>query len=170
MHDQGIFDENLDRSLGFLLNDVARLMRNRFDRQARELGLTRAQWRVMMFLRRHEGARQTELAGLLEVENVTLGRHIDRLEESGWVERRPDPSDRRAWRLFLDDKSRPILDKLAIVLMETREISLSGFNTEEREDLIETLIRIKTNLVGADAADAFDKKESPQTAVGATEL
>lgn len=167
MNDQDIFDENLDRSIGFLLNDVARLMRNRFDRQARDLGLTRAQWRVMMFLRRHEGARQTELAGLLEVENVTLGRHIDRLEESGWVERRPDPSDRRAWRLFLDKKSQPILDKLAVVLIETRETALSGFNNEERDELIETLIRIKSNLVNADAVNTFEGKVPP-AALGAS--
>jgi len=167
MSDQDIFDENLDRSIGFLLNDVARLMRNRFDRQARDLSLTRAQWRVMMFLRRHEGARQTELAALLEVENVTLGRHIDRLEESGWVERRPDPSDRRAWRLFLDENSQPILDKLAVVLIETRETALSGFNNEERDELIETLIRIKSNLVDADAANAFEEK-APTSALGAT--
>ena len=81
MNKHGMFDETLDRSLGFLLNDVSRQMRNRFDRNARALGLTRAQWRVMMFLRRHEGSRQSELAALLEVENVTLGRHIDRLED-----------------------------------------------------------------------------------------
>lgn len=169
MVDQDIFDENLDRSLGFLLNDVARLMRKRFDRQARDLGLTRAQWRVMMFLRRHEGARQNELAALLEVENVTLGRHIDRLEESGWVERRPDPSDRRAWLLFLDEKSRPILDKLAVVLIGTRETALSGFNTDEREDLIETLQRIKTNLVNADVADVFEVEQAPRTTLGAAD-
>ena len=169
MDDHDIFDENLDRSLGFLLNDVSRLMRNRFDRQARDLGLTRAQWRVMMFLRRHEGARQNELAALLEVENVTLSRHIDRLEESDWVERRPDPSDRRAWRLYLDEKSRPILDKLAIVLMETRETALSGFNAEERENLIETLQRIKTNLVDADAADTFGEDKAPRTTLGAAD-
>ena len=119
-------------SLGFLLNDVSRQLRNRFDRQARALGLTRAQWRVMMFLRRHEGARQSELAALLEVENVTLGRHIDRLEESGWVERRSDPSDRRAWLLYLADKSMPILDKLAVVLIETRETALTGFHARAR--------------------------------------
>ncbi len=169
MNDQSIFDEDLDRSLGFLLNDVARLMRNRFDRQARDLGLTRAQWRVMMFLRRHEGARQNELASLLEVENVTLGRHIDRLEESGWVERCSDPSDRRAWRLYLDEKSRPILDKLAIVLVETRESALSGFNVHERDALIETLIRIKSNLVDADATDAIEVEDAPRPAVGAAD-
>ena len=167
MNDQRIFDEDLDRSLGFLLNDVARLMRSRFDRQARDLGLTRAQWRVMMYLRRHEGARQNELAGLLEVENVTLGRHIDRLEESGWVERRADPSDRRAWRLHLDEKSRPILDRLAVVLIETRETALSGFNADERGSLIKTLIRMKYNLVDGDAIGAEDV---PRPTVGAADL
>tara|TARA_Y100001934_G_scaffold110843_1_gene135694 strand:+ start:690 stop:1193 length:504 start_codon:yes stop_codon:yes gene_type:complete len=167
MKDQSIFDEDLDRSLGFLLNDVARLMRTRFDRQARNLGLTRAQWRVMMYLRRHEGARQNELAGLLEVENVTLGRHIDRLEESGWVERRADPSDRRAWRLHLDEKSRPILDRLAVVLIETRETALSGFNADERGSLIKTLIRMKYNLVDGDAIGAEDV---PRPTVGAADL
>lgn len=168
MNEDGMFDENLDRSLGFLLNDVSRQMRNRFDRQARALGLTRAQWRVMMFLRRHEGARQNELAALLEVENVTLGRHIDRLEESGWVERRPDPSDRRAWRLFLAEKSMPMLDKLAVFLIETRETALNGFSAKERDALIETLLRIKTNLVDADDADAFEE-EAPRAALGAAD-
>ena len=168
MNGQSIFDEDLDRSLGFLLNDVARLMRTRFDRQARDLGLTRAQWRVMMYLRRHEGARQNELAGLLEVENVTLGRHIDRLEESGWVERRSDPSDRRAWLLYLADKSMPILDKLAVVLIETRETALTGFSAQERDDLIETLLRIKVNLADADEADTIAAKQ-PQAVIGAAD-
>ena len=166
MNNDSMFDENLDRSLGFLLNDVSRQMRNRFDRQARALGLTRAQWRVMMFLRRDEGARQNELASLLEVENVTLGRHIDRLEESGWVERRPDPTDRRAWRLFLAKKSMPMLDKLAVFLVETRETALNGFSSEERETLIETLIRMKTNLVDVDDAGLFEKNET-RVALGA---
>lgn len=163
-----MFDENLDRSLGFLLNDVSRLLRSRFDRRARALGLTRAQWRVMMFLRRHEGARQSELASLLEVENVTLGRHIDRLEESGWVERRRDPSDRRAWRLFLAQKSRPILDKLAVVLIETRETALDGFSQRERDALVATLLRIKTNLLEADATDAPGADEA-RIAIGAAD-
>ena len=168
MNDHGMFDENLDRSLGFLLNDVSRQLRNRLDRKARALGLTRAQWRVMMFLRRHEGARQSELAALLEVENVTLGRHIDRLEESGWVERRSDPSDRRAWLLYLADKSMPILDKLAVVLIETRETALTGFSAQERDDLIETLLRIKRNLADADETDTI-AAEQLEAAIGAAD-
>ena len=73
----------LDRSLGFLLGDSSRLLRKRFDRLARSLGLTRAQWRVIAMLRRNEGINQTAMADLMDVEPITLGRHVDRLEEAG---------------------------------------------------------------------------------------
>src|SRR5690606_28746084 len=94
-------DPYLTRSLGFLLADVSRLVRRRFDARARDLGLTRARWRVLPQLRRREGINEASLAEIMEVEPITLGRHIDRLVEKGFVERRPDPSDRRAWRLYL---------------------------------------------------------------------
>lgn len=137
---------NLDRSLGFLLNDVSRLMRQRFDERARDLGLTRAQWRVLGHLRRYEGIKQGSLAEILEVENVTLGRHIDRLEDAGWVERRRDPSDRRVWRLHLDQKSRPIIDRLNELSSEVRERAMTGFTDDERDRLIATLQSMKDNL------------------------
>jgi MarR family transcriptional regulator for hemolysin len=137
---------NLERSLGFLLNDVARLMRKRFDERARGLGLTRAQWRVLGHLRRYEGIKQGSLAEILEVENVTLGRHIDRLEEAGWVERRRDPADRRVWRLHLADKSRPIIDRLSELSSEVREHAMSGLSPQEREMLVDTLLAMKSNL------------------------
>ena len=73
------YDAYLTRSLGFLLADTSRLVRERFDSRARTLGLTRAQWRVLSQLRRREGINQTALAVILEIENITLGRHIDRL-------------------------------------------------------------------------------------------
>jgi len=138
---------NLERSLGFLLNDVARLMRKRFDERARDLGLTRAQWRVLGHLRRYEGIKQGSLAEILEVENVTLGRHIDRLEEDGWVERRRDPADRRVWRLHLADKSRPIIDRLSALSTEVREHAMSGLSAIERDSLIDTLLSMKGNLM-----------------------
>jgi len=138
---------NLERSLGFLLNDVARLMRKRFDERARDLGLTRAQWRVLGHLRRYEGIKQGSLAEILEVENVTLGRHIDRLEEDGWVERRRDPADRRVWRLHLADKSRPIIDRLSTLSTEVREHAMSGLSAIERDTLIDTLLSMKGNLM-----------------------
>jgi len=137
---------DLERSLGFLLNDVSRLMRQRFDERARGLGLTRAQWRVLNHVRQYEGINQGSLAEILEVETVTLGRHIDRLEDSGWVERRRDPADRRMWRLHLAEKSRPMIDRLTIVATEVREFALTGLSKVDREQLIDTLQTMKSNL------------------------
>ena len=140
---------DLERSLGFLLNDVSRLMRQRFDERARALGLTRAQWRVLRHLRQYEGIKQRSLAEMLEVETVTLGRHIDRLEDAGWVERRRDPSDRRVWRLHLAEKSRPMIDRLTELSGEVREFALSGFSKVDRERLIESLLAMKDNLTAS---------------------
>src|SRR3954447_25460282 len=97
-----------DRHLGFLLHDVARLLRTRFDQRARVLGLSRAQWSVLAHLSRNEGIRQNALADILEVEPITLARLLDRLEESGMVERRVDPNDRRARRLFVCPAAPPL--------------------------------------------------------------
>lgn len=149
---------NLERSLGFLLNDVARLMRKRFDERARDLGLTRAQWRVLGHLRRYEGIKQGSLAEILEVENVTLGRHIDRLEEDGWVERRRDPADRRVWRLHLADKSRPIIDRLSRLSSEVREHAMTGLSPTERDALIDTLQAMKGNLTNMAGEDGIDRR------------
>ncbi|HEX6842884.1 MAG TPA: MarR family transcriptional regulator, partial [Stellaceae bacterium] len=78
-----------ERSFGFLLHDIARLMRKRFDQRARSLNLSRAQWQLLVHLSRHEGITQSGLAEILEIENITVGRLVDRMEEAGWVERRP---------------------------------------------------------------------------------
>ena len=88
---------DLDRSFGFLVNDVARLFGRRFDQngRGRRLGLTRAQCRILGYLARNEGINQAGLADLLEIRPMTLVRQIDRMEDSGWIERRPDPADRR---------------------------------------------------------------------------
>ena len=96
---------------GFLISDVSRLMRRRFDERARAIGVTRAQWRALTALSRHEGINQGGLADLLEVEPITLCRMIDRLEEVGHVERRRAPADRRAGHLYLTAPSRPLLRK-----------------------------------------------------------
>lgn len=150
---------DLERSVGFLLNDVARLMRKRFDERARDLGLTRAQWRVLGHLRHYEGIKQSSLAEILEVENVTLGRHIDRLEDAGWVERRRDPADRRVWRLHLAKKSRPIIDRLNVLSTAVREQALSGFSAEERNCMIDTLRSMKDNLLNMKNAVPLDPQD-----------
>ncbi len=145
-------DPYLSRSLGFLLADVSRLVRQRFDARASRLGLTRAQWRVLAQLRRREGINQTALAEILEVEPITLGRHIDRLVEKGFVERRPDPADRRAWLLHLRAEVQPVLDRLREMSAETRMEALAGFTDAEADRLIEMLLQIKSNMTRLDGA------------------
>ena len=144
----------LDRSLGFLLGDSSRLLRKRFDRLARSFGMTRAQWRVIAVLRRDEGINQTAMADIMEIEPITLGRHIDRLEEAGWVERRPDPDDRRAWRIFLTDKVQPVLEEMENIAIEVRNDAMVDFSSMERERFIDNLIRVKSNLADAIRRDA----------------
>lgn len=151
-------------TIGFLLNDAARLMRRDFERRARPLGLTRAQWQMMFHLARNEGCNQATLAELLEVEPITLARLIDRLEASGLVERRADPNDRRARLLFLGAHAHPLLEELRAVGAETRESALAGINEEERTQLMTLLTRIRCNLsgrdmVGADASDTTETKK-----------
>ena len=147
-------DPYLTRSLGFLLGDVSRLVRARFDTRTRSLGLTRAQWRVLARLRRREGINQTELAEILEIETITLGRHIDRLEEKGWVERRRDPADRRAWNLYLNAKVQPVLNKMRAFSETTRKEALAGIAESDSELLIDLLLQIKGNMLELERAGA----------------
>jgi DNA-binding MarR family transcriptional regulator len=138
-------------SLGFLISDVSRLMRRRFDERAREVGATRAQWRTLTTLSRNEGLNQGALADLLEVEPITLCRMIDRLEESGLVERRRDPADRRAWQLFLTDKSTPILADLRAMADELFDQMLFGVDGPSRDALVGALDIIRANLLSLPA-------------------
>lgn len=134
-------------SLGFLLNDVARLIRRRFDERARGVGATRAQWKTLLVLSRNEGLNQGALADRLEVEPITLARMIDRLEEAGLVERRSDPADRRAWRIFLTEAARPKIEKLQTLANDLFEDIFVGVTSDERERLTDTLNLIRDNLL-----------------------
>lgn len=137
---------NLDRSFGFLVNDVARLFGRRFDQNGRRLGLTRAQCRTLGYLARNEGIIQAGLADLLEIRPMTLVRQIDRMEDAGWIERRADPADRRARRLYLTAKARPILGRIWNVANETRDESLARLSPTERDQLIDLLRRVHATL------------------------
>lgn len=135
--------------LGFLLNDVARLLRKRFEQHARDHGLTRAQWQVLAYLARNEGIPQARLAELLEVEAITLVRLLDKLEARGLIERRQHPSDRRMWLLHLRDAAHPILASMRPLGDLTRAEAFEGVSTAEREALLKTLSAMKTNLIEA---------------------
>ena len=140
---------DLDRSFGFLVNDVARLFGRRFSHNGRRLGLTRAQCRTLARIARNEGINQAGLADLLEVRPMTLVRQIDRMEEAGWIERRPDPADRRARLLFLTDKARPILGRIRAVANETRDEALARLSPAEKAQLIALLTPGARDAVGA---------------------
>ena len=138
--------EDLSRNFGFLLNDVARLLRTAYDRRIRKLGLTRAQWWVLTHLYRSNGVTQTELAETLEIEKPTLGRLLDRLEAKGWVRREHDASDRRVWRVHLTDEVEPALRTMRTIAAELRRDALTGLSAEQRERFVDTLLAIKENL------------------------
>lgn len=140
--------------LGFILTDTARLLRKRFDCSARAIGVTRAQWQVLMVLSRVEGINQAGLADRLEIENITLGRIVDRLEESGFVERRADPADRRMWRLYLTPAAGPVLEQLLALGESVEAEAIAGLTDAERKQLQELLARLRTNLSGRPAAAA----------------
>jgi MarR family transcriptional regulator for hemolysin len=133
-------------SVAFLLHDVARQIRYRFDARARALGVTRPQWRVLLYIARREGPTQSELADFLEVERITLGRMIDRLEEAGLVERRADPLDRRVWRLHMAAAAHGVVEKLALIASELEEEALSVLAPAEQTMLREALTRIRDGL------------------------
>jgi len=129
-----------------LLNDVARLMRTRFDQRARMRGMTRAQWGILVMLSRQPGLSQNEMAAISEVEPITVGRLIDRLEKRGFVERRPDPTDRRIRRLHLLPAAQPVLDEIARHREELYDAILSGIDSDQRERFVEALLQMKNNL------------------------
>ena len=139
-------------TIGFLVNDTARLMRKDFERRARSIGLTRAQWQTLFHLARNEGCNQATLADLMEVEPITLTRTVDRLETCGLVERRADPTDRRARLLFLGERAHPLLEQLRALGAETREIALAGIDEDERTLLMTLLTKMRANLTGREAA------------------
>ena len=136
----------INREFGFILNDVARLLRTYADYKAAQFGITRAQWAVLVRLERSEGLNQTELADMLDLQPITLTRLLDKLSDSGLIERRPDPGDRRAKRLFLTPAARPLLKRLAELGEETMTSTLAGIERDCIEKMVSQLALVKENL------------------------
>jgi MarR family transcriptional regulator for hemolysin len=134
------------RDLLFLLHDVARLVRVDADKRARAHGMTRAQWTILIWLKRRPGITQKELAELIEVEPITVARLIDRLEKSGMVERRPDPRDRRIWRLHLLAPAHPTLHEIDRQRADMARILTGGLDETTLETVTEALLRMKSTL------------------------
>lgn len=149
-----MFREDLSRNFGFILGDVARLMRTTFDRRVKALGLTRSQWWVLNHLFRNDGVTQSELADLLEVRKATLGRLLDRMEQKGWVRRENHAGDRRAKRVFLTDEVEPAIKAMRAAAADLRREALAGLSTEEQARFVDALLAIKANLARLDNGTA----------------
>lgn len=136
----------LQREFAFTINDVARMLRTYADHKAAQFGITRAQWVVLVRLDRSEGLKQSELAEILDLQPISLTRLLDKLCECGLIERRPDPVDRRAKRLFLTPAARPLLEKLGDLGEELLGTALAGVGRESVEHMVAQLALVKENL------------------------
>lgn len=151
IHDNG--------TLGFLLGDITRLLRERFNARAASAGLTLAQARALVYLARHEGISQVALARVIEVTPITLLRQVDRLSDAGLVERRANPVDRRAQKLYLTDAGRTLLKQLAVIAGAITETAVTGLTPAERDQLYVLLERVKSNLTETVAPSATGSPE-----------
>ena len=137
---------NPRREFAFLVNDVARLLRTFADQRARQFGMTRAQWAVLARLESNEGLKQSELAEMLDLQPITLTRLVDRLAANDLIERRADPDDRRAKRLYLTQAARPLMDRLAELGNDMMGAVLEGLDAKAVEQMIGELSHTKENL------------------------
>jgi len=159
---QGMIEEpeaepESDRNFGFLVHDVSRLIKRRFDRRARQTGLpiTRRQAAVMLYIARNEGVSQSEVATWLDLEPIALVRMLDKLHEEGLVERRAHPTDRRIRTLWLTPAARPVIERILIINVAIREEAFAGLPARARDTVINILDGIKDNLVlQEEAADS----------------
>jgi MarR family transcriptional regulator for hemolysin len=135
------------RNFGFLVRDVYRLYCKHFERYAREIELTLAQCKVLGHLSRNEGISQARLAELTDTDPMTLVRTLDRMQQDQWIERRSDPEDRRAHRLYLREAARPVVQRMWKLADQARQEALSALNVTEREQLVNLLERVHVVLL-----------------------
>src|SRR5882672_1042993 len=148
-------------TLDFLLRDVARSLRKKFEQKTRGSGLTRSQWQVLTYLAQNEGINQIGLAELLDVEPITLCRIVDKLQAFGLIERHPHASDRRVWTLHLTPAAHPKLMQVRELGDVTRSEAMAGVSDIEGLHLLETLQALKLNLTDAcDSSVAGHKRVS----------
>lgn len=155
--------EGIER-LGFLIHDVARLMRKRFEARASGLGLSAAQWRLLVRVTKEEGIAQARLAELLEIEPISVSRLIDRMEEGGWIERRTDPSDRRVRIIHPTAKAREAYAGVKGIAGEVYEEALTGLSPEGRRSLVFGLNTIADNLSDGETPSCQTTKKTEVTA------
>jgi DNA-binding MarR family transcriptional regulator len=145
-----------DRTFGFLVHDVSRLVKRRFERAARATGLpiTRRQAAVLLYIARSEGVSQAEVATWLDIEPIALVRMLDKLHEEELVERRAHPTDRRVRTLWLKPAARPVVERILEINLAIREEAFAGLAAGTRDALIAALDGVKRNLMAQEEAAA----------------
>ncbi len=141
-------------TMGMLVYDVARLMRRHFADQMAWSGLGQPSWRLLVHVARTPGLRAADLAEIMEMRPISVSRALDGLVRSELIERRADSRDRRAWRLFVTRKSRPLIARLEDLATETRELAMAGLSREDRSTLLRALTVARDNMskAGRDGA------------------
>lgn len=147
-----------DSTFAYLCQDVTGQLRKHFDRRATAFRLTRAQWRALKTIRRAEGLSQTELADRLDMEPIPVGRVIDRLEKTGYVERRADPADRRRWCLYLTAKAHAVVAEMEVIASGLRDEALRGITQADFDALLRVLAQIKNNLAALEGTAVAERE------------
>ena len=142
----------LNRNIGFLVSDIARLIGVEYNRIMKPMGLTTPQFRMIMQLQREDGVTQSRLANILAVGKVSTSGLIDRLEQSGWIERRPDPNDRRSNLIYLTDQAHAIEKRMLDTGKSLTKQTLKNLTPTQRTDLIDLLITVKENLLEVESS------------------
>jgi MarR family transcriptional regulator for hemolysin len=142
------------RSFGFLLKDVSRLYVQRFEERAAVLGLTLPQCKALVHLAGREGISQAQLCESADIDPMTLVRILDRMESDGWLERRSDPADRRARRLYLKAKGKPLVNDIWHLADLTREEAFAGIPRQDTEHLIALLETVRNNIAALNSPPA----------------
>jgi DNA-binding MarR family transcriptional regulator len=152
------------RTFGFLLKETSRLYVERFEQRARALGLTLPQCKTLVYLAEQEGISQVQLAELTDLEPMTLVRTLDYLESQGLLERRNDPADRRARRLYLKPKGKPLLDDIWRLVALTSREAFAGIPRKHADLMIELLAKVQSNFASLEPLQPVPRAAAVQDA------
>jgi len=154
-NERGPVSSEVGRAFGFLVHDVSRLIKRRFERRARQMGLpvTRQQAAVVLNIAANEGVSQAEVAAWLGIEPIALVRMLDKLHEEGLVERRAHPTDRRIRTLWLTPAARPVVTQILAINEKIRNEAFAGMPAHARDTVIDILDHIKDNLAVREEED-----------------
>ncbi|WP_245415261.1 MarR family winged helix-turn-helix transcriptional regulator [Hoeflea marina] len=136
---------NIDQ-FGFLIHDVARMLRKRFEMRGQEHGLSSAQWRLLVRVVREQNATQARLAELMEIEPISVSRLIDRMEQAGWVRRCPHETDRRVKLVVPTDKSLAAYSAIKAMAGDVFQAAMAGLDEDQQQALVNALATVVENL------------------------